>query len=192
MEQPQALPENVEPQDNFIEAKKPDELIFCIIIAAAYAGLAKFCWEPLSKPELLPIFINIEGFFITIVLLSLLIGLRPYLNPSSLQISKYGVKYRNPHWPRRKTINWEYVERLYVSPEFILILYFRPDKPRSLRGLFIYSGYLAQCEEIPASIQKYSPVKPIMVTNPAWYTRAIAYLVMILVIVWILLMLSHH
>ena len=36
-----------ESQDNYVESRDPTELVMCIILASAYAGLARYCWEPL-------------------------------------------------------------------------------------------------------------------------------------------------
>ncbi|MBX9690359.1 MAG: hypothetical protein K2X27_26835 [Candidatus Obscuribacterales bacterium] len=74
---------NLDLQDNYVETKEPSELIFCVILSSIYAGLARYCWTPLESSGRWDIFINIEGFFITIALLALLLGLRPYLSPSS-------------------------------------------------------------------------------------------------------------
>ena len=176
-------------QDNYVEAREPVELMFCVILAAAYAGLARFCWDPLEKSGNWLIFINIEGFFITIALLALFIGLRPYLNPSGLQISKYGLKYRGPYWPRRRTVNWNQVVQMYVSPEIILILYLLPNKRKSMRPLVIHSAYLADRDKIAESIFKYSPVEPTLLGKPGWITRSVQYGVFSLFVFWIVRML---
>lgn len=176
-------------QDNFLEPREPVELMFCIILAAAYAGLAKYCWSPLIQSGAWLIFFNIEGFFITIGLLALMLGMRPYLSPSNLQISKHGIKYRGPYWPQRKTINWSQVFRMYVSPDLILILYKLPNKPKSIRPLIIHSVYLSDRERIPDSIVKYSPIEPIFLANPDWVTRCVCYILLALIVFWIMFML---
>lgn len=176
---------DVDLQDNFVETKEPSELIFCVILSAIYAGLARYCWTPLEKSGYLHIFINIEGFFITIAMLSLLLGLRPYLSPSSLQISKYGLKYRGPYWPQRKTVNWSRVRHMYVSPELILVIYSPHNKPKSMRPLLIHSVYLADREKVADSIIKYSPIEPILVANPGLVTRFAQISVFALIVLWI-------
>jgi hypothetical protein len=112
-----------EAQDNFVESKEPSELLMCLILASAYLGLAKYCWTPLLLAKDWKLLFNIEGFFICIAVLAILIGLRPYLTPSSLQVSKHGIKYRGPYWPQRKTVNWSSVIKLYLSPELIVVLH---------------------------------------------------------------------
>ena len=108
-----------EAQDNFVESKEPSELLMCLVLASAYLGLAKYCWTPLLLAKDWKLLFNIEGFFLAIALLAILIGFRPYLTPSSLQVSKYGIKYRGPYWPQRKTVNWRQVTKIYLSPELI-------------------------------------------------------------------------
>jgi hypothetical protein len=176
-------------QDNFVETREPVELMFCIILAAAYAGLARYCWDPLEKAKNWLILVNIEGFFITIALLALFIGLRPYLNPSSLQLSKYGIKYRGPYWPKRRTVNWNQIVQMYVSPELILILYVLPNKQKSMRPLVIHSIYLADKEKLEDSIFKYSPVEPTLLGKPGWITRGVQYTFFSLFVFWIVRML---
>lgn len=176
-------------QDNFVEIREPVELMFCVILASAYAGLARYCWEPLEKSGSWSIFINIEGFFITITLLALFIGLRPYANPSSLQISKHGIKYRGPYWCKRRTVNWSQVVQMYVSPELILILYVLPNKRKSMRPLIIHSVYLADSEKIADSIFKYSPLEPTLLGKPGWITRAVQYASFAIFVFWIVRML---
>lgn len=175
-------------QDNFVEEREPVELMFCVILAAAYAGLARYCWDPLEKSGSWLLFINIEGFFLTIAALALFIGMRPYVNPSSLQVSKYGVKYRGPYWPRRRTVNWSQVVQLYVSPEVILVLYVLPNKRKSMRPLLIHSNYLADRQVIVESIIKYSPVEPTLLGKPGWITRGVQYVAFSLFVFWIVRM----
>lgn len=176
-------------QDNFVEAKEPVEFMFCVILAAAYAGLARYCWDPLEKSKNWALFINIEGFFITIALLALFIGLRPYVNPSALQVSKYGIKYRGPYWCKRRTVNWSQVVQMYVSPELILILYVLPNKRKSMRPLIIHSIYLADSDQIADSIFKYSPVEPTLLGKPGWITRGVQYASFSIFVFWIVRML---
>lgn len=175
----------VDLQDNYVETKEPAELMFCVILSSIYAGLARFCWGPLEQSGLWNYFINIEGFFITISLLSLLLGLRPYLSPSNLQISKHGVKYRGPYWPQRKTVNWNQVVHMYVSPELMLIIYRLPNKSKSIRPLLIHSVYLADREKITESLSKYSPIEPTLVANPGLLTRAAQITLFIAIVLWI-------
>lgn len=177
--------ENLDMQDNYVETKEPSELMFCVILSSIYAGLARYCWTPLEQSHYWYYFINIEGFFITISLLSLLLGLRPYLSPSSLQISKHGIKYRGPYWPQRKTVNWSQVAQMYVSPELILILYKLPNKPKSIRPLLVHSVYLADRDKIPDSIVKYSPVEATFVANPGLLTRTAQILLFAAIVLWI-------
>lgn len=177
--------ENVDLQDNYVENKEPAELMFCVILSASYAGLARYCWTPLEQSGQWNIFINIEGFFITIALLALLLGLRPYLSPSSLQISKHGIKYRGPYWPQRKTVNWTQVVHMYVSPELILIVYRLPNKPKSIRPLLVHSVYLADRDKVADSIVKYSPIEPTFVANPGFFTRLTQIIFFALIVVWI-------
>jgi hypothetical protein len=181
--------EQDESQDNYVESRDPTELAMCIILASAYAGLARYCWEPLQRTDNWRLLANIEGFFITIALLSLLVGLRPYLSPCSLQISNRGIKYRGPYWPQRKTVNWDQVFRVYAGPELIVVLYHpRPNK-KGIWGLMIQSIYLSEREKIDQSVAKYSPVPPVLLSNPSWISRLILITLFVLVVVWILQML---
>ncbi len=168
-----AIPSKQEgdPQDNFLESRNPTELVMCILLAAAYAGLAKQCWEPLLNTSNWRLFINIEGLLVTISLLSMLVGLRPYLNPSSLQLSNKGLKYQGPYWPSRKTINWERIFKLYVCPELIVVLYYSKNNRKQVWPLFIQSIYFADKENIEGSIRKFSLVPPIYLSSPGWQTR---------------------
>jgi hypothetical protein len=172
-------------QDNYIETKEPSELIFCIILSSMYFGLARYCWTPLQESRSWNIFVNIEGFFITIALLALLLGLRPYLSPSSLQISKHGLKYRGPYWPQRRTVNWSQIVHMYVSPELMLVIYRLPDKPKSIRPLLVHSVYLADREKIADSIVRFSPVEPTFVANPGLVTRTAQILLFAAIVIWI-------
>ena len=135
-------------QDNFIEARDPAELIMCFILAAAYLGLAKYCWEPLLLVNNWKLLVNVEGFFITIAAISILMGLRPYISPSSLQISSRGLKYRGPYWPQRKTVNWDQVNQIYLSPELIILLYRPKTESKRPWPMLIMSIYLADRDKI--------------------------------------------
>jgi hypothetical protein len=62
-----ALPSDA--QDSYFETREPSELVFCIILAAAYAGLARYCWEPLQKSHQWLSFGSVEILFITVSLI---------------------------------------------------------------------------------------------------------------------------
>lgn len=179
-----------DPQDNFVESREPTEFIMCLVLAAAYAGLAKYCWEVLSKLNSAKLLLNVEGFFITIALLALVVGLRPYLSPCSLQLSKHGIKYRGPYWANRKTVNWSQIFRLYVSPELIIILYHPKSQSKGIWLLLIQSVYLADREQIPGALQKYCPVEPVMLGGPSIMARLVMIGGFAVVVTWILLMLA--
>jgi hypothetical protein len=189
-EEPPVSPEEgaVEFQDNYLEAKEPAELVFCIILAAAYAGLARYCWNLQDSGEW-KMFFNTEGFFITISLLAVALGLRPYLNPCNLQINARGVKYRGPHWPRRRTVNWEQMYRLYISPSLIIALYHPANKPRGMRFLILQTGYLADRDKIVDSFIKFTKIEPVFISGPDWITRGVMIFLYAIVIAWILVML---
>lgn len=181
--------EKDESQSNFVEAHDPSELIMCLILAAAYLGLSKYCWAPLLLSHNYKLLINVEGFLGTIALLSIFIGLRPYVSPSSLQISGKGIKYRSPYGRQRKTVNWEQVLRLYVSNELVIILYRpTPNRKRSW-PLVITSIYLADRDLIPQAISKYCPIEPIVMTSPALVSRITFALIFFFLIIWMLEML---
>src|SRR6516164_8766756 len=178
-----------ESQFNFVEAREPSELIMCLILSAAYLGLAKWCWIPLLDSKNLKLLINVEGFLVTIALLSIVIGLRPYLSPSSLQISGKGIKYRGPYWPQRKTVNWDQVLRLYASAELVIILYKpHPDRKRSWY-LLIPSIYLADRDQIGPALAKICPLEPIVMTSPALLSRITFALLFLILVIWVLEML---
>lgn len=176
-------------QDNFVEPKEPAELIFCVILSAVYAGLARYCWEGLWLSGNWKLFLNVEGFFITISLLALLLGLRPYLAPSSLQLSGHGIKYKAPYWPQRRSVNWSQVVKLFISPGLILVLYRPQGKLRGLIPMFIQADYLADKKKVPDSIKRFSPVAPVILPHANLLTRMIffgAYGALILWILWII------
>ncbi len=179
-----------DPQDNFVEAREPTEFIMCLILAAAYAGLARYCWEPLkaisTQSNNVSLLVNVEGLFITIAVLAVLVGLRPYLSPCSLQLSKKGIKYRGPYWPQRKTVNWSQVSRLYISPELIVILYHPWESNKGIWPLLIQSVYLADRENIPQAFAKYCPIQSVLLSSPSWTTRLILIVLFTLVVIWIL------
>jgi hypothetical protein len=179
----------VDSQANFVEAREPAELIMCVILAACYLGLAKICWQPLIVSKSWKLLINVEGFLITISLLAILVGIRPYFSPSSLQISSKGVKYRGPYWPRRKSVNWEQVLRLYVSPELIIILYKPNPKRKRTWPLVIPSIYLADRNKIPSAVTQFSPIEPIVMSSPALVSRIAFGLLFIVIVIWLLEML---
>ena len=175
-------------QYNFVEAREPSELILCLILASAYIGLAKYCWPTLLLSKNWKLLINVEGSLIIIALLVILIGIRPYISPSSLQISSKGLKYRGPYWPWRKTVNWEQVARLYLSGELIIIL-FRPNPNRKLTWwLLIPSIYLADREQIPKAFTHLCPIEPIIMTDPALISRITFYVLVSVLVVWMLYM----
>ena len=180
-------------QDNFVEVREPAELMMCILLGAAYAGLAKYCWSPLLRTATQQghwsIFLNVEGFFTTITLLSILVGLRPYLSPCSLQLSNVGIKYRGPYWPKRKSVSWNQVSKLYLSPELILVLYHPQSDSKRIWPLFIQSVYLAHGHQVSDAIKKYSPVPPIILASPNWISRMTLLLAFLVIVIWILEML---
>lgn len=177
-------------QDTYFEAREPAELMFCVILAAAYAGLAKLCWEPLASLHDWRSFACVEGLFATLTILSLVLGLRPYFSPSSLQVSGHGIKYRGPYWSQRKTVNWEQVFRLYLSPELIIVVYHPQDKPNGVRLLWIQSSYLADREQIVSSFARYALVKPFYLKNPDWYVKGILFLGYLAFVCWVIAMLK--
>lgn len=172
-------------QDNFVEVKDPAETAMCMILGSAYLGLAKFCWEPLLSAQNWQLFVNVEGFFVTIALLALLIGLRPYLSPCSLQLSNKGIKYQGPYWPQRKTVNWDQVFRMYVSPELVVVLYHPKANSKGIWPLIVQSIYLADQDRIPEVFLKYSPVQPVMLSGPSWSTRLLLIVAFSAVVIWI-------
>jgi hypothetical protein len=187
--QPQTSLEEGEGQDTFIENRDPTEMMLCVILAAAYLGLAKYCWAPLWAAHNMRLLVSVEGFFTIIAMLAIAVGLRPYLTPSSLQISHRGIKYRGPYWPQRRTVNWEQVERVYISSELIIVLYY--PKPSSKRKWFmlIASVYLSERDKIPDVIEKYCSAPCEVMQNPAIYSRIAMGLLFLAAVVWILEML---
>lgn len=181
--------EPIDLQDNFVENKEPAELMFCIILASIYLGLARYFWEPLKKVSWL--FWEFEAFLIFVAIIALFLGARPYMSPSSLQISRHGIKYQGPYWPQRKTVNWTNVVQMYVSPELILVIYRLSDKPKSLRPLLIHSVYLADKDKIADSISKYAPMEPVLVANPGLITRTFQIMMFAAVVIWILSVLKN-
>jgi hypothetical protein len=176
-------------QDNFVEVRDPTEAAMCLILGACYLGLARFCFGPLQAAGNFRLLVNVEGFFVTIALLSLLIGVRPYLSPSNLQLSKRGIKYHGQYWPQRKTVNWDQVFRLYISPELIVVLYHPNPKNKGIWPLIIQSLYLADRESIDKTFIRYSPVPPIMLEGPSWLSRMIIIVSFAVLVIWILEML---
>jgi hypothetical protein len=188
--EPASNPEN-EAQDTYIENRDPTEMAMCFILAAAYLGLAKYCWAPLWAAKNLKLFFNVEGFFITIALISILVGLRPYISPSSMQISHRGIKYRGPYWPQRRSVTWDQVIKVYLSSELIFILYKPKLDSKRMWAMLIASVYLASRENIVASMENYC-TKPLeIVTNPALYSRILIGLLFFIAVIWILEMLMN-
>jgi hypothetical protein len=178
--------EQIDSQRNFIEAREPSELIMCLVLACAYLGLAKYCWLPLLVAKNWKLLINVEGFFITISLLSVLVGVRPYLSPSNLQLSNKGIKYIGPYWPRRKTVNWDQVLRLYLSSELIIVLYKPNPKRKRTWPLIIPSIYLADRDKIADAITEYCPIEPIIMTSPALVSRVTFAVLFLFIVIWML------
>ena len=178
-----------EAQDNFVEAKEPSEMLMCLVLASAYLGLAKYCWTPLLLAKDWRLLFNIEGFFLAVALLSILVGLRPYMTPSSLQLSNRGIKYRGPYWPQRKTVNWSQVNKVYLSPELILVLYHPDPKKKRLWPLIIPSIYLADRERIAKVFIRYSPIEAVILSSPALVSRIAMILLFLAVVIWLLEML---
>jgi len=178
-----------DPQDNFIEARDPAELMMCFVLAAAYLGLAKYCWEPLLLVKNWKLLVNVEGFFVTIAVLAILVGLRPYMSPSSLQISGRGIKYRGPYWPQRKTVNWEQITQIYLSPELMVVLYMPKAEKKRVWPMLITSIYLADRQDIPAAIKRHCPIQPVMMTSPHVISRIVLGLLFLGIVIWLLEML---
>ncbi len=175
-----------ESQYNFIEHRDPVETMMCLILAAAYLGLAKYCFTPLALTKNLGLVTNVEIFFCTIAALAIFIGVRPYFSPSSLQISRHGIKYQGPYWPRRRTVNWNQVVKLYLSNELIILLY-RPDANRKRTWpMIVPSIYLGQRDKIVEVMSKYSHTDPILMTSPALISRIIVALAFIAFVLWLL------
>jgi hypothetical protein len=176
-------------QDTYLENRDPTEMALCLILASAYLGLAKYCWTPLWTAHNLKLFLNVEGFFCTIAVIAILVGLRPYLSPSSLQISHLGIKYRGPYWPQRRSISWEQVIKVYVSSELIFILY----KPNLLQKrmwvMLVAAIYLSERQKIAKSMESYCPQPIEIVTNPAVFSRLIMGFLFFALVIWILEML---
>lgn len=174
-----------EPQDNFVEAREPTELTMCIILSSAYLGLARYCWTPLFMLKNWKFLVNVEGFCIIIAAIAILLGLRPYINPSSLQLSNKGVKYRGPYWPQRKTVNWDQVSQVYLSPELVVVLYFPRTNSRRMWPMLIESNYLAEREHIPAAFIKYCPIEPIVMTRPHILSVILTLIIGLAIIIWL-------
>ncbi len=173
-------------QDNYIEVRDPSEFFMCIVLTAAYLGLAKYCWTPLVNMHNLKLLLNVEGFFIVIALLAFIVGIRPMLNPSSLQLSEHGIKYKGPYWPNRKSVLWQQIEQLYLSPELIIVLY-RPNlNSKRLWPMLIATLYLADRDSIAKSVGKYCPIEPTIMANPALLSRIFVLLAFCIVALWLI------
>jgi hypothetical protein len=177
-----------DPQDNFVEARDPAELIMCFILAAAYLGLAKFCWNGLLAAKNWKLLVNVEGFFVIIAVVSILLGLRPYMTPSSLQLSVKGFKYRGPHWPQRKTINWDQVKQVYLSQELIVVLFQPNPNSKQVWPMWIWSLYLAERDKIGRAILKYCPITPVIMTSPITVSSIVVIIVFLTFTVWLFYM----
>jgi hypothetical protein len=177
-------------QDNFVEGKEPSELIFCLLLASAYLGLAKFCWTPLYLTSSWKLLVNVEGFFVTIAIIAILIGARPYTAPSSLQLSSRGIKYRGPYWIQRKTVNWDQVSRVYLSPELILVLYRPKAGSKRVWPMPIFSIYLAEREQVVKSFIKYCPIQAIMMKGPAQISWIILFTLLFALVLWFFYLLT--
>ncbi|PZM86141.1 MAG: hypothetical protein DKT66_01705 [Candidatus Melainabacteria bacterium] len=173
-------------QDNYVENRDPTELAMCVILAAAYLGLAKFLWAKLVETGNWKMLINVEGFFITIALVSILVGLRPYLSPSSLQLSRHGIKYRGTYWPQRKTVNWDQVVQLYISPELVIVIYKLNKDGKRVWPMLISSLYLAEREKIPNSFVKFCPIEPIIMSGPHLISRIVIVVLFCITLIWVL------
>jgi hypothetical protein len=184
--------ENLDAQDNYVEAREPSELAFCVILAAAYAGLAQYFWQnpPAANGDWVQ-FVIYEVVFSAGALLSLLLGVRPYLVPSNLQIGQRGVKYRGPYWPQRKTVNWDQMFRLYLSPQLIIVLHRPIHKKTGVRLMIIQSSYLSDRDHIVESFAKYAMVDPTYMKNPDWITKGIFLIIYSAIIAWILVSLPR-
>jgi hypothetical protein len=162
----------------------------CVILAAAYTGLARVLFTPLVQIGNWRLLVNVEGFFCIVALLALVIGIRPYISPCSLQLSAHGLKYRGPYWPQRKTVNWEQIFRIYLAPELLLVLYYAGKQRKGVRPMLIQSVYLSDKDKIEDAVIKYSPIPPTLLSNPSWLTRLIFIvsfaLVVIIVLEWLL------
>lgn len=180
-----------EAQDTYIENRDPTEMAMCFILAAAYLGLAKYCWVPLWAAKNIKLLFNVEGFFITIALVSILVGLRPYISPSSLQISHFGIKYRGPYWPQRRSVNWEQVIKVYISTELIFILYKPKMTSKRMWAMLIASVYLSEREKIATTMETFCPKPVEIVTNPALYSRLLMGFLFFAAVIWILEMLMN-
>lgn len=161
----------------------------CFILASAYLGLAKWGWEPLYRVGSWKMLVNVEGFFITIAVLSILVGLRPYMASSSLQISSKGIKYRGPYWPQRRTLNWDQIVQVYLSSELIVVLYHAKPGTKRIWPMFITSIYLADRDRIPKAVLRHCPIEPVVMTSPHIVSRILLGLMFLGVIIWILEML---
>lgn len=181
----QGLDQEGDPQDNFVEAREPTELAMCFILAAAYLGLAKYCWSPLSTLKNWKLLVNVEGFFITIAVTAILVGLRPYITPSNLQLSGRGIKYRGPYWPQRKTVNWDQITKIFLSPELILVIYLPSTKSKRTWPMLITSLYLADRDRIASAFLKYSPLQPIIVKSPHIFSRILLGLAFLAIVIWL-------
>jgi hypothetical protein len=182
--------QEIEAQDNFVEGKEPSELIFCLLLASAYLGLAKFCWVPLALTKNWKLLVNVEGFFVTVALVAILIGARPYTAPSSLQLSSRGIKYRGPYWIQRKTVNWSQVARVYLSPELILVLYRHKEGSKQVWPMPILSIYLADREQVVKSFLNYCPIQPIMLKSPALISWMVLFAILFVLVIWFFYLLT--
>jgi hypothetical protein len=182
---------NDDSQDNYVENRDPTELAMCVILAAAYIGLAKFCWTKLYETGNWKLLFNIEGFFITIALVAIFVGLRPYISPSSLQLSSFGIKYRGTYWPQRKTVNWDQVVQLYISPELVIVIYKLNADGKRVWPMLISSLYLAEREKIPNSFIKYCPIEPIIMSGPHLISRVVIVVLFSIALVWVLELLAN-
>ena len=170
-------------QENFVEYKDPTELIMCFILGAAYIGLAKFCWVPLLLNRNWKMLINVEGFFITIAAIAILVGLRPYISPSNLRMSSRGIEYRGPYSPARKTVNWAQVLKVWVSPEVVFVLY-QPDPLKKLKWVMIIACvYLSERERIGRLFIKHCPIPVLIMTTPTLFSRVGLGLMMFIVVI---------
>jgi hypothetical protein len=186
---PEPTADRIESQDTFIENRDPTEITLCLILAAAYLGLAKYCWIPLWSAKNLKLFLNVEGFFITIAIVSILVGLRPYLNPASMQISHRGIKYRGPYWPQRRSVTWDQVVRVYLSSDLIFVLFKPNPNKKGMWAMIIASIYLASRENIAHSFETYCARPLEIVSNPTLYSRILLGFIFFITVIWILEML---